>query len=131
MTSSCTPGSRHPEARRISRGPIYVYFNHLRILVRCSDHVIGTLIDWLYCISKKMMEPQKCQKKTKVTAYQLLVFSLLFPFVSFVVQIKLVFTEHQMTSGHRPLSRTAVGIEVTRQSSILLLNAILSQLLQL
>ncbi|WP_373520634.1 hypothetical protein [Aquiflexum sp.] len=38
MTSSYLLGSRHPEARRISRGSIYVYLTFL-ILVRCPESI--------------------------------------------------------------------------------------------
>jgi hypothetical protein len=42
----------------------------------------------LLCLETKNYEPQKRQKKTKVKDNKLLLINLLFPFVSFVVQIK-------------------------------------------
>jgi hypothetical protein len=42
----------------------------------------------LLCLETKNYEPLKRQKKTKVKDNKLLLINLLFPFVSFVVQIK-------------------------------------------
>lgn len=38
-----------------------------------QSYVIGNRFGWPYCFDKKIKEPQKWQKNTKVTVYQLLV----------------------------------------------------------